>query len=146
MARIPLILLMLAACGGGTSQLPAPDADPGAPDAGPPDAPVPTSTETRQLQLSSGQFVEGEFVAGPGDRVHVVMTAPAAEIAWNIHTHDGATVRTIIEEDNVMMVDYWFDPDTQTDWWLMPGNSGPGTLTVDVTIEFFGAATFTEWL
>ena len=138
MARICLILLLVAACGGGTPQ--APDAEPGAPDAGP------ASTETRQLSLSSGQFVEAEFVAGPGDRVHVLMTAPTADIAWNIHTHDGSTVRTIIEEDNLMMVDYWFDADTQTDWWLMPGNSGPATLTVDVTMDFYGDATFTEWL
>ncbi len=139
MARICLILLVLAACGDGTAQVP-PDAEPGTPDAGP------TSTETRQLQLTSGQFVEAEFVAGPGDRVHIVMTAPTADLAWNIHTHEGSTVRNVIEEDNVMMVDYWFDPDAQTDWWLMPGNSGTGTLTVDVTIDFYGAATFTEWL
>jgi hypothetical protein len=140
MARIWSILLVLAACGDDTSQPSAPDAEPGAPDAGP------TATETRQLQLTSGQFVEAEFVAGPDDQVHIVMTAPTADLAWNIHTHDGATVRTIIEEDNVMMVDYWFDPDAQTSWWLMPGNSGTATLTVDVTIELYGAATFTGWL
>jgi hypothetical protein len=139
MARICLILLALAACGDdGTPQ--APDAEPGSPDAGP------SSTEARQLQLTSGQFVEGEFVAGPGDRVHIVMTAPSPDLAWNIHTHEGSVVRTIIEEDNLMMVDYWFDPDAQTDWWLMPGNSGTATLTVDVTIDFYGDATFTEWL
>ena len=138
MSRICLILLGLAACGGNTAQVP--DAEPGAPDAGP------TATETRQLQLNAGQFVEAEFVAGPGDRVHVIMTAPSAEIAWNIHTHVGSTVTTVIEEDNVMSVDYWFEADMQTDWWLMPGNSGDGTLTVDVTMDFYGDATFTEWL
>ena len=139
MLRICPVLLVIAACGG-TPASQAPDAEPGAPDAGP------AFTETRQLQLSPGQFVEAEFEAGPGDRIHVTMTAATPTIAWNIHGHAGGGVQTIVEEDDVMAVDYWFEPDSQADWWLMPGNSGAETLTIDVTMDFYGGATFTEWL
>ena len=142
-----LPLLVLAACGddgGGTVD--PPDADPGAPDAGPPDAAIPAQVEMRTLTLAPGGSAEGVFEAGPDDRVHILLGAATPTIAWNIHGHVGGDTQIIVMEDDVMMVDYWYDPESQTDWFLQPVNSGNVTLMIDVTIELYGGATFIEWL
>lgn len=123
----------------------APDADPSQPDAPGPDA-APNAVETATLTLNPGQFEEGVVTAGPGDRIHILLSAPTPDIAWNIHGHAGGGTQTVIEEDDKMTVDYWFEPTEQSDWYVMPGNSGSDTLTIDVTLEIYGDATFGGWL
>jgi hypothetical protein len=138
--------LAVAACGDDGGNPDNPDADPGAPDAGPPDAAIPADVEMRTLTLAPGGSAEGVFEAGPDDRVRILLSAATPTIAWNIHGHVGGETQTIVMEDDVMMVDYWYEPESQTDWFLQPVNSGNVTLMIDVTIELYAGATFIEWL
>lgn len=142
---------LLAACGGddgpGDDDPVTPDADPDEPDADPgaPDA-MPAATETATLQLGPGQAEEGEFEAGPGDRVHIRMTAPTASMNWNIHAHLGGDTQYVIEEKGKMTVDYWFEPTEQAEYYLMPQNASATVLEVEVQIDFYGGASFLGWL
>ena len=140
--------LALGGCKGGDDAGPteAPDAAVATGDAGPADAAVPAAVETRSLTLAPGGSAEGVFEAGPDDEVHILMSAATPDIAWNIHGHVGGGTQIIVMDDNVMTVDYWYDPESQADWYLQPVNSGNVTLTIDVTIELYGGATFVEWL
>jgi hypothetical protein len=135
-----------AACSGDDGGEDTPDAAATTGDAGPADAAIPADVETRTLTLSPGGSAEGVFEAGPDDRVHILLSAATPTIAWNIHGHVGGDTQTIVMEDDVMTVDYWYDPESQTDWYLQPVNSGNVTLMIDVTIELYNGATFVEWL
>lgn len=105
----------------------------------------PSSVETEILQLGPGGAVEGVFNAGPGDRIHVMMSAPEPQIDWNIHAHAAGNTTYYIEEANLAAVDYWFEPTDQLEYFLMPQNSSAADLTVTVTVEFYGDATFVAW-
>lgn len=144
--RALVLLCLLAACGDDGGDPVAPDAAETSGDAGPADAAIPAEIEMRTLTLSPGGSAEGVFEAGPDDRVRILMTAATPTIAWNIHGHVGGETQTIVMEDDVMTVDYWYDPESQTDWFLQPVNSGNVTLMIEVTIELYAGATFIEWL
>ena len=144
--RMALALAVLASACGGDDDPVAIDADVNAPDAGPDALPEPAHVEEMTFNLLGGRFVEAELNAGPGDAVHVILSAPRAEMAWNIHGHANGETQIIIEEDDVMMVDYWFWPDSQALWYVMPGHSGSGTLDIEVRLELYGDAEWVGWL
>ena len=111
-----------------------------------PDAAVPADVETSALTLAPGEFVEAVFEAGPDDRVRVLLSAPGESIAWNIHGHVGGETQVIVEGNDQMSVEYDYVPEAQEDWYLLVGNSSGAQTTIDVTLELYGGATFTEWL
>jgi hypothetical protein len=119
---------------------PPPDAaDPSIPDAAPREVIVET------LPLVATEVVEAVLVGGPGDRAGIHLSAPFAEMDWNIHGHDGGGTQVVNEGFNQMTVDYNFQPTSQTDWYLLIRNSGGTNMNVELRIELFGDIMWTGW-
>jgi hypothetical protein len=135
--------LGFAACGGDNpsvdaAPIPAPDADPSAPDAAKPDAGTPREVimETTPT-LVPGELVEGIMTGGPNDFAVIYLTSPT-EIDWNIHGHANGGTQTLVAEFNVMtVVDHKFVPTDQADWYLLIRNSGATAVAVDVRVELY---------
>jgi hypothetical protein len=138
---LALAAVSLAACGGDdgggtTDARPRPDGDPTVIDAAP-----------RQVVMENYTLVPGELVeiimnGDPDDTAALHLSAPVAEMDWNIHGHDDGGTQTVYEELNVMSADYTFIPPHDTDWWLLLRNSGPTDMTIMVTAELYGAITW----
>lgn len=106
-------------------------------DAQSPDA-VPRETVMEGLLLEPGELTEGIMTGGAGDVASIRLTAPVAELDWNIHGHANGSTQVIAEEYNVMSLDYVFSPTAQADWYLLIRNSGPTDMTVQVKVELYG--------
>ena len=130
-------VLLVAACGGGSGEPDArPDADLTQVDA------APREVIMASQPLVPGELVEGIMTGGPDDRASIHLTAPTANLSWNIHGHEGGETQTIYEEFFVMSADYLFVPTSQTDWWLLLRNQGPTDMTVELRVELHGAMTW----
>lgn len=87
--------------------------------------------------LQPGELVEGIMTGGPGDTAVIHLEAPVAELDWNIHGHQNGSTQTVFEELDKMVVDYTFQPTSDTDWFLLLRNSGPTDMTVTVHVELY---------
>ena len=128
LARIFPVCLLAIGCGG---DLPA------SIDALPPDAPA-RETIMEGLLLEPGETTEGIMTGGAGDLASIHLTAPVAELDWNIHGHAGGGTQIISEALNQLSMDYVFSPTKQADWYLLIRNSGPTDMTVQLKVELYG--------
>jgi hypothetical protein len=128
------LVFSLAACGEGGQDV----AD--APTGG-----TPREVITDNRSLVPGMFAEGTLTGGPGDYAVIKLSAPIAQIDWNIHGHANNQTQTVYEELDVMAVEYTFQPTSATDWYLLVRNSSNGNLGVDIRVELFGDMTW-AWL
>lgn len=137
-------LLILAACGGEGDRSTKADAqvvvdsDPNAPDA------MPREIIMETQSLNPGELVEGIMTGGPADSSFIQLTAPTANIGWNIHGHENGQTQVVHEEFDQMMVGYAFTPTSQTDWYLLVRNDSGVTMDIQVKVQLFGAMTW-EW-
>lgn len=136
-------MLFLAACGGGSGStpdafvLPPPiDADHTV------DAPPPREVHMETQSLQAGELVEALMTGGSMDRAIIHLTAPIAELDWNIHAHPGGSTVVVHEELNVMTVEFDFIPGGQADWFLLLRNSGPTNMDIEVKVDLYGDMTF----
>lgn len=131
LARILPVFFLAAGCGddGGSSPVSI--------DAQPPDA-APRQVIMENLLLEPGELTEGIMTGGAGDLATIHMSAPAAEIDWNIHGHANGGTQVIYEEYNKMAMDYVFSPTKQADWYLLIRNSGPTDMTIQLKVELYG--------
>jgi hypothetical protein len=135
-----VLVLALAACGGGSSNPPDIDAFvvPPLDSLGPP-----RETFTTSQSLEAGELVEALMPGGaPGDRAVIRLSAPASEIDWSIHAHPASGLVTVHEELDVMTVEYDFVPTEPADWFLLLKNSGPATMSIQVEVDLYGEMTF----
>lgn len=136
------LLLVLAACGGeGATRADAQvvvDSDPNAPDA------MPREIIMETQSLNPGELVEGIMTGGTADSAFIQLSAPTANIGWNIHGHDGGGTQVVHEEFDQMMVGYEFKPTSATDWYLLVRNDAGVTMDIMVKVQLFGAMTW-EW-
>lgn len=130
LARIFPVCLLAIGCGCG-GDLPA------SIDALPPDAP-PRETVMEGLLLAPGDTTEGIMTGGAGDLASIHLTAPVAELDWNIHGHANGSTQVISEALNQLSMDYVFSPTKQADWYLLIRNSGPTDMTVQLEVELYG--------
>jgi predicted small lipoprotein YifL len=138
---LPLLVAgALAACGDdgpdATPDAYVPDADPSVPDA------APREVITATQPLLPGELVEGIMTGGADDHAVIHLTAPVAELDWNIHGHADGGTQTVYEELNVLGADYVFVPSAEADWWLLIRNSGPTSMDVEVRVELHGDMTW----
>ncbi len=135
MTRLALALLMFAACGDDGAILP---------DASAPDATVrEVITATRALQV--GELIEGTMTGGTGDIAVITLTAPVAEIGWNIHGHANGGTQVIYQEHDKMNVTYTFSPPATAEWYLLVRNEGQVNMEVMVKVELSGEMAW-AWL
>ncbi len=136
MKPLALALLVVAACGD----------DGGAvlPDASAPDAmPRETITATKALQV--GELVEGTMTGGTSDIAVITLSAPVAEMGWNIHGHANGSTQVIYEEHDKMNVTYTFSPSATAEWYLLVRNEGQVNMEVMVKVELYGEMAW-AWL
>jgi hypothetical protein len=135
LARIsPVCLLVLAlasGCGDDGGSVPI------SIDAQPPDA-APRETIMEDMLLAPGEITEGIMTGGAGDLAEIHLTAPMAELDWNIHGHAGGGTQVIHEEYDQMKMDYIFAPTAHADWYLLFRNSGPTDMTVKLKVDLHG--------
>lgn len=138
--------LLMAACGddGGSGKTDGGshsvvDADPtvdALPDA------MPREVVHEMKPLQPGELVEGILTGGPADKALILLVAPTAKMAWNIHSHPSNQTIIAHEEFNVKNVAYVFVPETQADWYFLIRNDDSVAMNVDVTVQLHGAATW----
>jgi len=143
LARILLILSLLSfgACGDDTGG--------GGPDANTIDAATPDAMPRQVIEatrpLEVGALVEGTMTGGMGDVAVITLSAPTADIGWNIHGHANGGTQIIYEEHDKMTVAYTFAPATHAEWYLLVRNEGTANMEVMVKVELFGNMVWT-WL
>ncbi len=98
---------------------------------------------TRALQV--GELVEGSMTGGPGDTAVITLSAPVAEIGWNIHGHANGSTQVVYQEHDKLTVDYTFSPTAQAEWYLLVRNEGVANMDVMVKVELYGAMAW-AWL
>lgn len=135
--KAPLVLAVLAACGGADSpQLPdaaaAADADLTV------DAAPARETIMELQNLEPGELVEGIMSGGPSDSALIHLAAPMG-LDWNIHSHASGHAITVYEEYGKTGVDYPFTPPGDGDWYLLIKNSGNVTADIQVNVRLYGA-------
>jgi hypothetical protein len=141
--RYLLSCCLLAACNGdGSSQ---PDAFV-PPDISPTMDAMPRQTVMEQVTMVPTELVEAKLIGGAGDLAGLRLTAPAAELDWNIHGHANGSTQIVAEGFNQMQVEYVFQPTAQAEWYLLLRNSGPTDMTIQVRIELFGNIMWSGWL
>jgi len=135
--RTVILLLALAACGGGD--------DPNVPaDAAGPDV-APRQIVMENLPLAINDIQEAILVGGKGDVARIRMSAASAAIDWNIHSHPNGETIVVDEAFKQMTVDYVFMPKQQADWYLLVRNKGLTDITVQLQIELYGNITWSGW-
>ena len=142
MIRAVLIaaLVVVGACGDDGAGPP----DANTIDAATPDAmPRETITATKPLQVQ--ELVEGTMTGGAGDVAVITLTAPTADMGWNIHGHANGGTQIIFEEHDKMTVKYTFAPGTTAEWYLLVRNEGQVNMEVTVKVELFGGMAW-AWL
>ena len=127
----------LAACGDDGASLP----DAQLVDALAPDAPP------REIVMSTQPLVPGELVeliltGGPGDVAVIELSAPVADIGWNLHGHANGGTQVVYEEFDKMTVNYTFVPPAAADWYLLVRNQGQLNLEVEVKVGIYGEMTW----
>ena len=133
--RAAVLVIALAACGGGES---SPDAALG------PDA-APRQIVMENVPLAVNEIAEAILAGGKGDVARLVMMAPNPSLDWNIHAHPNGTTVVVDEQFQVMNVDYVFQPKDQADWYLLVRNKGLTDMTVTLKIELYGNITWSGW-
>lgn len=129
----------LVACDGG-SETPI--------DAPPFDVPAdatPRQVVTENVPIEVNETIEAILNGGRGDFARIRMTAPGPALDWNLHGHAGGGTQVIHEELKAMTVDYLFVPNDSADWYLLLRNKGQTDMTVQLTIELFGAMSWSGW-
>jgi hypothetical protein len=137
---VPILATVLVLLGGVPSGCGDGGSTPDAPatiDALPPDAP-PRQTIMEGVLLVPTELAEGVMTGGNGDLAAIHLTAPIAELDWNIHGHANGGTQVIYEEFDRTTVQYVFAPAAHADWYLLIRNSGPTDMTVQVKIELYG--------
>ncbi len=110
---------------------------------------LPGDASARQVVSSDemllvGGVTEGTLTGSAGDAVRIVLAAPTANLAWNLHSHVDGT-QTIKSEENVIGDDYTFIPEIAADWFLTLRNEGPGPLTVHVELSLYANMAWSGW-
>lgn len=95
-----------------------------------------TARQTKTLLI--GELVEASLNGGPADGATIRMTAPVAEIEWNLHGHADGETQLVHEEQGVMAVDYAFVPTAPAEWSLLLRNGAPAPLTVQIEVDLYG--------
>ena len=136
-------VVLLVACGGGKDPVtPDPDSSLTPPDGALPDLPPPRETKMSTVPMEVGELIEAEMQGGPADRAIIKLTAPAAVLDWDIHSHPNGTTVRVVSQSDVMTVEYDFVPTEQADWFLLMRNGGPTNMDVQVVVDLYGAMTF----
>lgn len=133
MRHVP-ILLVLVACGG--------DADV---TADPSLGQTPREVVQGDRTLLVSELAEGTLHGGEGDRARIVLTAPVANLDWNLHGHESNMTQTVHEELRVMAADYMFAPKATADWSLLVRNQDASPMTLQVRIELYGEMSWSGW-
>lgn len=106
---------------------------------------APRETVNRQISLGPGASAEAELaLVAAGDRAHVRVTAGAATLAWNLHTHQAGQTQVLAEGNAVSFIDHVIDGPVGPYWLLLV--NGAGTLEVTVNLELYGQAQYTGGL
>ena len=100
-------------------------------------------SDTRTLGV--GEIAEAVLVGGPPDRARIRLTAPVAELDWNIHGHANGSTQTVKEELGIMSTSYTFEPTAQAEWFLLLRNKATAPMTVTVTIDLYGDMAWSGW-
>lgn len=138
-----LFLVLLVACGGGSDPVtPEPDTSLTPPDVALPDLPPPRETKTSTVPMEVGEVIEAKMIGGTADRAIIKLTAPAAVLDWDIHSHPNGTTIRVVSQNDVMTVEYDFVPDQEADWFLLLRNGGTTNMDVQVVVDLYGAMTF----
>lgn len=133
------IAAVLAACGGGSdTPIDAPPFDVSS------DA-VPRQVVTENVPIEVNETIEAILVGGRGDYARLRMSVPGPSLDWNLHGHAGGGTQVVHEELKAMTVDYLFVPNDMADWYLLLRNKGQTDMTVQLTIELYGAMTWSGW-
>lgn len=139
LAAIAAVVTVLAACSGDDSSQVQSDALIGTPDA------APRQIVMAPRSLLVGEIAESIFTGGSADVAVITLAAPAAKLGWNIHGHASGSTQTVKEELDVMTASYRFVPTAQGDWFLLIRNTDSAPMAVEVTIELYGAMTWSGW-
>ncbi|MBA3455928.1 MAG: hypothetical protein H0T42_22715 [Deltaproteobacteria bacterium] len=131
--RFALALLTLAACGDEGATLP---------DAA---LAVPREVIMATKPLRVGELVEGAMTGGSGDTAVITLSAPIADMGWNIHGHANGGTQVIVEEHDKMDVTYTFSPSDRAEWYLLVRNEGQANMEVVVKVELYGTMAW-AWL
>ena len=100
--------------------------------------------ETHSYQFDMNRFAEANVSMKTGETIVVRFTATGGDGYFNIHAHvDGET--TYFIEDDYPTLEHTFVPEADETYWLMFGNRGPSTITVDVEVEMFDDVVFNSW-
>lgn len=135
-----LAVLVLGACGDdGVGPPDATTIDAASPDA----MPREVIMATKPLQV--GELVEGSMTGGAGDTAVITLTAPTADMGWNIHGHANGSTQVIFEEHDKMTVTYTFSPTATAEWYLLVRNEGQVNMEVVIKVELFGGMAW-AWL
>jgi hypothetical protein len=138
-----LWFIALVACGGGGSDpMVTPDVNTTPPDGPLPDLPPPRETKTETKSMEVGEVLEAKMIGGAADRAVIKLTAPTADLDWNIHSHPNGTTINVVSQNDVLEVEYDFVPTEDAEWFLLLRNGGPTNMDVQVTVDLYGAMTF----
>lgn len=142
-ARALGLLVLLAACGGGSDPVtPDPDSSTIPPDGPLPDLPPPREVKMETKSMEVGELIEAKMIGGAADRAIIKLTAPTADLDWNIHSHPNGMTINVVSENDAITVEYDFVPTEEAEWFLLLRNGGPTNMDVQVTVDLYGAMTF----
>ena len=130
--------VMLASCGGDDQPV---TVDARLVDALPPDAP-PREVIMSTQGLPAGELVEGIMTASEADLAVIRLSAPVAQIGWNIHGHANGMTQIVHEEHDTGAVEFVFVPPAQADWYLLVRNESQINMDVQIRVEMYGAMTW----
>jgi hypothetical protein len=92
--------------------------------------------------MEVGEVLEAKMIGGAVDRAVIKLTAPTADLDWNIHSHPNGTTINVVSQNDVLEVEYDFVPTEDAEWFLLLRNGGPTNMDVQVTVDLYGAMTF----
>lgn len=137
MRRACVILAVACSACSGTSGAPGDASD--AVDA------VPRERIMEVKRLRPGEIGETILTGGPRDRVVIHLATDVASLDFNVHGHDGSGTQVVHEELGIQSTEYTFVPARMDEWFVLFRNSDTAVREVEVTLELYGAMTWSGW-
>jgi hypothetical protein len=126
--------IALGACGSGAAT----------PDASTVDA-VPRQVLAVAQPLPQGNEIEGSWTAGPHDSIGLSIMTSEGTIDFDIHGHANGGTQEITSAFGQALITYDFVPTQQAQWYLLLRNDTSDTITLNIDMNLFGAATWNGW-